>query len=150
MAAVRSHPMSSKLDTLTSQEQAFNKLVAAKSQPVNQALFNMALELKPKIKSQNFVVQPEWRDEFFAQLQKAGVTVTRAQYDSVSPYIDRVIAARVARAAYGDSTVKRRDLDVDLQLKKATDLLAHSQTQKDLFTEAQQMAAADPVKGGSR
>lgn len=139
-----------KLDTLTSQEQAFNKLVAAKSQPVNQALFNMALELKPKIKSQNFVVQREWRDEFFAQLQKAGVTITRAQYDSVSPYIDRVIAARVARAAYGDSTVKRRDLDVDLQLKKATDLLAHSQTQKDLFTEAQQMAAADPVKAGSR
>jgi carboxyl-terminal processing protease len=135
-----------RLDTLTTLEQGFNKLYASKAQAVNQALFTMALEIKPRVKSPNFTVQPEWRDDFFARLGKAGVTITRPQYDSVSSYIDRIIASRVARAAFGDSTVKRRDMDLDLQLKKAVELLQHSQTQKDLFTEAQQMAAVTPTK----
>jgi carboxyl-terminal processing protease len=131
-----------KLDTLTTQQQAFNKLIAPKLQPVLQELAKLALDVRPTVKSPTFSVQPAWRDTFFASLQTSGVVINRAQYDSVSSYIDRVIGARVEEVAFGDSAQKRRDLDVDVQLKKAVDLLQHSQTQKDLFTEAQQMAAA--------
>ena len=130
------------LDTLTTQQQTFNKLIAAKLQPVLQALASLALDVKPTVKSATFTVPATWRDDFYGRLQKAGVLITRPQYDSISGYVDRVIGARVVQVAYGDSAQKRRDLDVDLQLKKAVELLQHSQSQKDLFSEAQQMASA--------
>jgi carboxyl-terminal processing protease len=136
--------VSIKLDTLNAQEQAFNKLIAPKAQQINQALYSMALDLKPTIKSPTFTVQPEWRADLFNRIQKAGVTIPRAQFDSVSRYVDRVIAERVTRVAYGDSAVKRRDLDIDLQLKRAVEMLQHGQTQKDVFAQVQQMAEAKP------
>jgi carboxyl-terminal processing protease len=135
-----------KADTFTTQEQAFNKLIASKSPQVYQALANLALDLKGKVKSPTFTVLPEWRDEFFKRLGTANVGVTRAQFDSVSGYVDRLIGARVARSAFGDSAEKRRDMDLDVQLRKAIELLQHGQTQKDLFSEAQQYSAAIPKK----
>jgi carboxyl-terminal processing protease len=133
-------------DTLTTQQQAFNKLIAVKLQPVLQELSKLAIDVKPQVKSPSFVVQPAWRDDFFNRLKKAGVAIDRAQYDSLGGYVDRVIAGRIAETVYGDSAEKRRNLDVDVQLKKAVDLLEHSQTQKDLYVEAQQMAEATPPR----
>jgi carboxyl-terminal processing protease len=135
-----------KPDTLTTQQQAFNKLIAPKIQPVLQALASLALDVKSTVKSPSFTVPPAWRDDFYGRLQKAGVAINRAQYDSMSSYVDRVIGGRVTLAAFGDSAQKRRDLDVDVQLKKAVELLQRSQTQKDLFDEAQQLAAVPPKK----
>jgi carboxyl-terminal processing protease len=134
-----------KLDSLTTQQQAFNKVIAPKLQPVLQELAKLALDVKPSVKSPSFTVQQAWRDDFYNRLKKAGVAIDRAQYDSLGGYVDRVIAGRVAETVYGDSVEKRRNLDVDLQLKKAVDLLEHSQSQKDLFVEAQQMAEAMPA-----
>jgi carboxyl-terminal processing protease len=130
-----------KADTFTTQEQAFNKIIAAKSPQVYQALANMALDLKPKVKSSNFIVSPEWRDDFYKRLEAAHVDVSRIQYDSVSGYVDRLIAARVAKTAFGDSAEKRRDMDLDVQLKRAIDLLQHGPTQKELFAEARQYSS---------
>lgn len=135
-----------KSDTLTTQELAFNKLLAPKAQQINQAIYNLALDLKPTVKSPDFTVQPAWRNELFARIQKAGVSVTRAQYDSVTPFIDRIIAVRVATVALGDSIEKRRDLDIDIPLRRAVDLLEHGPTQRDLFLAAQQTAEAKAVR----
>jgi carboxyl-terminal processing protease len=131
-----------KPDTFNTEEQAFNKVITAKSPQVYQALASLALELKTKVKSPSFTVQPEWRDDFFQRLTAAKVNVTRAEYDSVSGYVNRLIAARLARTAFGDSAEKRRDLDLDVQLKKAMDLLQHAQSQKELFTAAQGVYSA--------
>jgi carboxyl-terminal processing protease len=133
-------------DTYSTQEQAFNRATAVKQQQVFQALANLALDLKPKVKSPNFVVTQEWRDDFFHRLQAADVPVTRAQYDSVTPYVNRVIGMRVARTAFGDSAEKRRDLDLDVQLRKAMELLKDGPSQKQLFAEAQQWATAESKK----
>ncbi len=135
-----------KPETLSTQEQTFNKTVAPKWQQFIQALANLGLDLKGKVKP-DFTVQPAWRDELFARLQSSGVTVTRAQYDSVAPYIDRLIATRVARAAFGDSTAKRRELrdNDDVQLKRAMELIERGQSQHDLFVEAQQVASGTAI-----
>ncbi len=133
-------------DTYSTQEQAFNRAVAVKQQQVYQALANLALDLKPQVKSENFTVTAEWRDDLFKRFQAADVPVSRAQFDSLTPYMNRLIGARVARTVFGDSAEKRRDLDIDVQLRKAMDLLQHSPTQKELFAEAQQMASAEGKK----
>ena len=65
-----------------------------------------------------------------------GVKVDRPMFDNASKYVDRLIENRVARFAFGDSTAKRRDLDDDVQLRRALDILKKSATQKDLFAVA--------------
>ena len=47
--------------------------------------------------------------------------------------IDRDIELRVARSAFGDSTVRRRTLDEDPQLRKAIEIIQKGTSQKDLF-----------------
>jgi carboxyl-terminal processing protease len=131
-----------KPDTFTTAEQQFNKLLAPKGQVVLQTLSNYALDLKPKITSPNFTVQPVWRDTLYRRLTAAGVTIPRAQYDSVGSYVDKLIETRVARVVYGDSTAKRRELSEDVQLKRAVELLKQGGTQKELFVVAERQPHA--------
>ena len=119
-------------DTLTTAEQEFQKAIAAKSQEYYVALYDYSFELKSQV-TPNFTVKPEWRDEFYNRLQKAGVTIDRKQFEAASSLIDRNLENRIARAAFGDSAVRRRTLDDDPQLQKAIEILQKGQTQKDLF-----------------
>src|SRR5579864_3728941 len=131
MAAVASPDVVVKPDTLSTQEQTFAKAVLSKPQTY-QALASLAFDLKSKVKSPTFTVQPEWRDDFYKRLTAAKVDVNRAEYDSVSSFVDRLIARRVARVAFGDSTEFRRDIDLDPQLRRAVELLEHAQSEQDL------------------
>ena len=128
-------------DTLTTAEQNFNKAIAPKSQDFFVALNDYTLQLSHNA-NMNFTVQPQWRDEFYRRLTARGVQVSRAQYDSASRYVNRLLEQRVARLVAGDSTAKRRDLRFDLPLQKALQLMEKGSTQKDLFT----LAAAVPAK----
>jgi carboxyl-terminal processing protease len=122
-------------DTLTTAEQAFNKVLAPKSQDVYVALADYALELSRNA-GRDFRVQPQWRDEFYRRLTAKGVTLDRTQYDAVGRYVDRLLEQRVARLVAGDSSAKRRDLPFDAPLRKALDLMERGSSQKDLFTLA--------------
>ena len=121
-----------KSDTLTTAEQEFRRAMAPKSQEYYVALYDLAYQLKDQVKL-DFAVKPEWRADFLSRLEKAGVKVDRRQWDAVSSLVDRDIELRVARSAFGDSTVMRRRLNDDLQLQKAIEIIQKGQTQKDLF-----------------
>jgi carboxyl-terminal processing protease len=124
-----------KPDTLTAAEQAVVRAIAPKSQEVYVALYDFAFGLKNQVKP-NFEVQQAWRDEFYRRITATGAKVDRAQYDKSTRYIDRLIENRVARLAFGDSAAKRRDLDDDVQLRTALDILRKGQSQRDLFAMA--------------
>ena len=128
-------------DTLTTAEQNFTKAIAPKSQEFFTALNDYTLELSHSA-NMSFTVQPQWRDEFYRRLTAKGVQVSRAQYDSASRYVNRLLEQRVARLVGGDSTARRRDLKFDFPLQKALDLMEKGSSQKDLFT----LAAAVPVR----
>ena len=119
-------------DTLTTAEQDFRRAMAPKSQEYYVALYDLAYELKAQVKP-DFVVKPEWRNDFLGRLEKAGVKVDRKQWDAATSLIDRDLELRVARSAFGDSTVRRRTLDEDPQLRKAIEIIQRGQSQKDLF-----------------
>jgi len=53
--------------------------------------------------------------------------------DAATSLVDRDLEVRVARSAFGDSTVRRRTLDDDPQLRKAIEIIQRGQSQKDLF-----------------
>ena len=119
-------------DTLSTAEQDFRKAMAPKSQEYYVALYDLAYELKSQVTT-DFTVKPEWREEFFNRLQKASVKVDRKQWDAASTLVDRDLELRIARTAFGDSTVRRRTLDEDPQLRKAIEIIQKGQSQKDLF-----------------
>ena len=124
-----------KPDTLTSTEQTLAKALAPKFPEVFTALSEIAFNLKGKVRP-DFQVETAWREDLWNRLVKAGVKIDRSQWDAGRTWIDREIERRVARVSFGDSTAKRRDLDDDVQLRTAIDLLKKGQTQKDLFSVA--------------
>ena len=126
-------------DTLTTAEQTLAKALAPKFPEIYGILSDMALEQRGKVR-QDFTVQPQWREDFYNRLTKANIKVDRAQWDAGREWVDRQLENRIARVAFGDSTAKRKELDDDVQLRKAIELLQRGSTQKDLFAVAQAMA----------
>ena len=84
-------------------------------------------------KEPTFTVLPAWRDELFKRLTAAGIEVDRKEYDAAAPYVSRLLERNLARVAFGDTAVTRRDLPHDAPLRKALELTANSQSQRDLF-----------------
>jgi len=135
-----------KLDTLDGAEQRFIRAVTPKSQEFYVTLYNYSMRLKDSVRTPDFAVSPAWRDRFYALLGDAGVKVNRALYDSASTEVNRLLAGRIVRFAYGDSTARRRELGDDAQLSAALALLKQGPTQHDLFVLAQRENAKKPAR----
>jgi carboxyl-terminal processing protease len=129
-------------DTLTTVEQRFDRMLAAKQQETYLALYDYAFETGKKVKP-DFVVTPEMRDEFFQRLAKRGVNLDRKEFDSAETYVTRLLDNRIATLAFGDSTAKRRAVRDDAQLRKALELLRRGSSTKELLA----LAAATPRAG---
>jgi carboxyl-terminal processing protease len=122
-------------DTLTDAEQQLQALLSSKSKETNAALAQLARELRPKLRPE-FEVQPAWRDSVYRAWQRAGVNVSRSQFDAGRPLVDRLITQRLARTAFGDSTAFRRWVPEDAQVRRALELLQRAQSQRELVNVA--------------
>jgi carboxyl-terminal processing protease len=112
-------------DTLTTAELKAARQIATKSQEAYTTLAQFAETLRGQVRSTNFTVLPEWREEYFRRITAAGVSIDAATYNAAPDYINRLIGSRVAKAAFGDSTVA--------QLQRAVSLLQRSASQSQLF-----------------
>ncbi len=133
-------------DTLSTLEQKAARMLGAKAQEVYSTLSQYAEELRPQVKSPNFTVLPAWRSEYFKRITAAKVPIDSATYFAAPAYFDRMIGTRVAQAAFGDSTVAKRQFTEDPQMQKALELLRRGGTQRDLFSIA---AATAPAPGAA-
>ncbi|MEP6832214.1 MAG: S41 family peptidase [Gemmatimonas sp.] len=139
-------------DTLTTPELTLAKALLSKRTELETTMQVFALEQRGKLKP-DFKVTPEWRNEIYTRLSAAGAKIDRSVYDAGVTYLDIPIEARVARAAFGDSTVRRHFIPNDNQMLKAIALLHASNTQKDLFVAAANDAkktATNTVKKGNQ
>jgi len=119
-------------DTLTTAEQTLARTLAPRGPDYFAVLAKYAYDLKPTVQP-GFAVSAAWRDTLYSRLQTAGVAVDRATWNAGAAYIDRQLGNEVARRAFGDSTIQRRGLKDDPQLRKALEVLDKGQTQRDLF-----------------
>ena len=129
-------------DTLSSAEQKAAKQIAQKVQEAYTTLAQYADELRTQVKSPTFTVQPAWRQEYFRRIVAAKVPVDSATFFNAPGYVDRLISNRVAKAAFGDSTVAKRQFAEDPQIRKALELLRRSGTTRDLLSLAPSTSAA--------
>ncbi len=124
-----------KPDTFSTAEQEFRRVTAPKQQEMYVIRYDLAQELKPRVRA-DFAVTPEWRSEYYRRLKAKGVDIDRGSWDRVPRYVDRQLELMIARVAFGDSTAQRRTLVDDVQLRAALDLLRKGQTQRELFALA--------------
>jgi len=122
-----------KPDTFTTIEQEFRKVTAPKSPDIYVITYDYAHELKDKVRP-DFTVQPAWRDELYRRFQSKGIQIDRTLFNGASRVIDFELDNRISRAAFGDSTWRRRSIVADPQLRQALDLLRRGNTQQDLFS----------------
>lgn len=122
-------------DTLTAADRDLFRAYAPQQSQWYLALYATALENKNKVKL-DYTIRPEWREAFWARLQAAKVSVTRAQFDAGSNLVDRNLERLTAQLAFGDSTVFRRAIKYDRQLNTALDYLRRGSTQRQLLALA--------------
>ena len=124
-------------DTITDAQQSFLKALGPKSQESYLVLYRTALEQKGSVQP-TFTVAQAWRDSVYARLTRAGVQVTRSEFEAAHELVDRDLERRVAAMAFGDSAAFRRTVSYDTQLKRAVDLLRSAATQRELLAAATQ------------
>ncbi|HXC25656.1 MAG TPA: S41 family peptidase [Gemmatimonadaceae bacterium] len=125
-----------KPDTLSTAEQKLIASLAAKQQIFAVQLQTFALEHRGKL-SPNFTVTPALRNEFVQRLRSKGMTIDPALLASGGSELDRILESRLASAAFGDSTAKRKALADDNQLVEAIAVLKKVPNQAALFNVAQ-------------
>jgi carboxyl-terminal processing protease len=134
-------------DTLSAIEQKAARQLAPKLQEAFTIASQIAEEMRPKIKSTDFVVTSEMRRDYFNRLVTAKVPVDSVTFFAGSSYFDRLLGRRIAQAIFGDSTAAKRTFVDDSQLKKAVELLRRGSTQRELFT---MVPAASPASAMRR
>ncbi len=130
-------------DTLTSPEQTLRRALLPFYGAYQSHVMAVAEEQKGKVKP-DFVVSPAWREEVYRRLTADTIRIDRAVWDAGVADVDRFIEDRVAKVAFGDTLVLRRNIQVDTQLRRAIELMRTSSTQDEIFA-----AAARIVRGGS-
>jgi carboxyl-terminal processing protease len=70
------------------------------------------------------------------RLAQDSVKLDRATWEAGAGEVDRIIEERVAKVAFGDTTVRRRSLHDDNQLQQAIRMLRTARTQQAVFQAA--------------
>ena len=116
-------------DTFTTAERALISAINPQGPEFSQAVFDYAYDLKDDVAT-DFRVTAAWRAELYRRLDERGVEIDRATYDAASSYIDRILLNRVGALAFGDAWVKTHDLDSDVQLLRAIDVIHNGGSQQ--------------------
>jgi carboxyl-terminal processing protease len=132
-------------DTLPDRgELAFSRALGGRLTAFRDALTEYALALKVgrTLTSPRFEVTPAMRDEFWSRLQRRGVTVDRAVYDSAAGLVSRQLGYEIARFAFGPEAEFRRRAADDEAITTALDLMRDATSQRDLLARAAARPAA--------
>jgi carboxyl-terminal processing protease len=131
-------------DTLTTAEQTLRRALLPYFGKYQAHILTVAEEQKGKVRP-DFVVNPAWREEVYRRLTADTVKIDKAVWDAGANDVDRFIEDRVAKVAFGDTLVLRRNLRIDNQLRRAVELMRKGSTQQEIFAAAAQEPAAKPA-----
>jgi hypothetical protein len=98
----------------------------------------------------DFQVTPAMRNTLYERIARAGIGVTRAQYDAAQRYVDLRLVNAIARARFGDSVAAQRNDATDRVLQEALRLARSSPTQTALFRAAEAARGRQPATARRR
>jgi hypothetical protein len=111
-------------------------------------LTTYALETKKNgsIKSEDFKITPEMRQQVLQRLKAKGVDLPPAVFDSASRLVTDQLGYEIARYVFGRPAEFRRRAKDDEQMQAAMELLRKAQSPKELMSLATSSKAAAPVQ----
>ena len=132
-------------DTLTTSEREFIKGLGEKVQAYRDVLTTYALEIKrdKTVRSENFTVTPQMRQQVYDRLKTKGVTMSPAVFQAGAPLLDQQLGYEISRYVFGRPAEFRRRAQDDPQVQTAITLLRKAQSPKQLLT----LASATPAPG---
>jgi carboxyl-terminal processing protease len=135
-------------DSLTSGERMFAKELGNHVPQYRDVLTAYALDVKKSgsIKSADFKVTSEMRQQVQQKLKTKGVDLPPAVFDSASRLVDDQLGYEIARYVFGRQAEFQRRAREDQQLQAAMDLLRKVQSPKELMSLATSMKAAPLVQ----
>ena len=135
-------------DSLTSGEREFAKELGSHVPQYRDAITTYALEAKKNglVKSENFKITPEMRQQLQQRLKAKGVDLTPAAFDSASRLVNDQLGYEIARYVFGRPAEFRRRVQNDEQMQAAMDLLRKAQTPKELLSLATSSSSAAPAQ----
>ena len=129
-------------DTISTAEQRVRRALSPHYGKYFAALTAVAEQQRAAVRS-DFTVQPAWRSAVLAHLAKDSVTLDARVMEAGAAEIDRALEERIARLAFGDSTVLRHQLRYDSQLSTAQALVKGKATQTAVFDAAAKRGGTD-------
>lgn len=135
-------------DSLTSGEREFAKELGGHIPQYRDALTTFALDAKKtgSIKSEEFKVTPEMRQQLLQRLKTKGVDLPPEALDSASRLVNDQLGYEIARYVFGRPAEFRRRAKDDEQMQAAMDLLRKAQSPKELMSLATSNRAATPAQ----
>jgi carboxyl-terminal processing protease len=98
----------------------------------------------------DFQVTAAMRNTLFERIARAGIGVTRAQYDAAQRYVDLRLVNAIARARFGESVAAQRNDATDRVFQEALRLARTSPTQAALFRAAEAARGRQPATASRR
>ena len=126
-------------------ELAFQQALGTQLPLFRDALTDYALDLRASgtVRRPDFTITPAMRDALWARMQRRGVDVPRAVYDSATPLVDRQLVQDIARYVFGGEVAVRRQAEQDRSIQAALHLLQGVKTPAELLKAAERQADAD-------
>ena len=135
-------------DTLNTGEKEFAKALGSHVPDYRDVLTTFALELKKSggVKSEDFTVTPEMRQQVYERLKAKGVDLSPQVYQGASGLIGEQLGYDIARYVFGRPTEFRRRAHDDAQMQTAIGLLRKAGTPRELLGLATASRAAVPAQ----
>ena len=118
-------------------ERALQTALGAKVPQFRDAMTDYALSLRSTraVTSPDFSVTPAMRDELYRRLDRRGIEVERAVYDSAQTLVSRALGAQITRFVFGPQAEFARAMREDADVAKARALLRGASTPAALLRE---------------
>jgi carboxyl-terminal processing protease len=128
----------------TAPDTALERALGKQIPQFRDALTDYALSLKASgaIKSPDFTVTPQMRDELLRRLRTRSVQLDSAVFERAAPSVDRVLGYEVARYVFGQGAEFARRLHDDAQIARAVQFVRGATSPADLLRRA----AADTAR----
>jgi carboxyl-terminal processing protease len=136
-----------KPDTATAMEKDFFRALAKDLPKWESELLRYSVEYgrgNPGL-TPDFQVTPAMRSTLFERIARAGVGVTRQQYDAAQRYVDLRLVSAIATARFGPAVAAQRNDQTDRVLQEAVRLIRSAPNQAALFRAAEAVRARQPV-----
>ena len=135
-------------DSLTSGEREFARELGGHIPQYRDALTAFALDAKKSgsIKSEDFKVTPEMRQQLLQKLKAKSVDLSPEAFDSASRLINDQLGYEIARYVFGRPAEFRRKARDDEQMQAAIELLRKAQSPKELMSLATSSRAGAPAQ----